>query len=99
LNYEWDPAKDASNFAKHGIDFISAVYVFSDPDCVITDTTRPQYREMRYKAIGRMEDGQLIAVIFTDRMTNDAPVRRIISARKVRKNERANYQRNRNDTG
>jgi uncharacterized protein len=94
-SYEWDPSKDQSNFEKHGIDFISAVYVFGDPHHILLNTTRPEHGEIRYKAVGLMEDGQLIAVIFTNRVAGEVPVRRIISARKVRKNERTEYERNR----
>ncbi len=31
LEFEWDPAKEASNRAKHGIDFAEAVTAFDDP--------------------------------------------------------------------
>jgi len=31
VDFEWDPAKAASNFAKHGVDFSDAMHVFDDP--------------------------------------------------------------------
>jgi hypothetical protein len=29
--FEWDPEKNESNFAKHGVDFAEATTVFTDP--------------------------------------------------------------------
>lgn len=88
MEFEWDPAKLAANLAKHGISFVAASSVFDDPHRVEEDSTRPEHGEMRRKVVGRMDTGQLVAVIFTDR----GPVRRIISARKVRRNERVRYE-------
>jgi uncharacterized protein len=31
IEFEWDPAKAASNLNKHGIDFVDTANVFSDP--------------------------------------------------------------------
>ncbi len=31
MRFEWDPAKDESNFAKHGIHFEDVLTVFEDP--------------------------------------------------------------------
>jgi uncharacterized DUF497 family protein len=32
MNFEFDPAKSAANLKKHGIDFIGAQALWSDPD-------------------------------------------------------------------
>ena len=86
MEFEWDPAKSDSNVEKHGIDFQDAMRVFADSRTRLTNVTRPEHGETRFKAV-RMVDEQIIAVIFTDR----GAVRRIISARRSRKNERRDY--------
>jgi uncharacterized protein len=86
MEFDWDPAKDAANLAKHEIGFDDAVRVFADPAHYLEDSSRPEHGERRVKAIG-MVDGVVIAVIFTDRNRR----RRIISARKARRDERTRY--------
>ena len=87
MEFDWDESKRDGNIEKHEIDFRDAVAVFADAQCVFEDVTRPEYGEIRIKAIGRMGTS-LICVIFTDR----EDVRRIISARRTRKNEREQYR-------
>jgi len=84
--FDWDGSKEQSNRLKHGISFVSAIRVFLDPNRVELDVTKPEYGERRFKAIGRVES-QVIAVIYTDR----ADHRRIISARRAKRNERRQY--------
>jgi uncharacterized DUF497 family protein len=86
VQFDWDTAKADSNLAKHGIDFDDAVRVFDDPRARTTDVTQPEYGEERFKTVG-IVDGRIIAVIFTDR----GAIRRIISARRSRRNERREY--------
>ncbi len=66
LDFEWDPAKDASNWVKHGITFSDAARVFDDPRHLITDSTKPEYGKVRMLAVGRVDD-RFITVIFTER--------------------------------
>ena len=87
MEFDWDPAKNVANQKKHKISFIAAITVFDDPFVISEDSTRPEYGEIRNKAIGTMHDGRLVAVIYTDRGSR----RRIISARKARDNERREY--------
>lgn len=86
MEFEWDPSKSDSNVEKHGIKFQDALRVFVDRRTITTNVTRPEHGELRFRAVG-MVDEQIIAVIFTDR----GLVRRIISARRSRKNERRDY--------
>lgn len=86
MEFEWDPAKDAANIAKHELGFGDATAVFDDRHVLVEDSTRPEHGEERRRAIGVVK-GRLVTVIFTDRPTG----RRIISARKARKDERARY--------
>ena len=81
--FEWDPAKADSNLEKHNIAFEDAATIFDDPYHFLVDVTKPEYGENRYRAIGRIYGGRLVAVVYTNREER----RRIISARKARKNE------------
>ena len=87
MEFEWDQAKAASNLLKHGIDFVAATGIFDDPHHIEKNSTRPEHGEARFIAIGMMNDGRLITVVFTDRNG----VRRIISARTARNYERREY--------
>ena len=75
-NLEWDDNKRASNFKKHGIDFLEASKVFDDPN---------RREETRFQTIGIL-DQDVIIVVHTVRKEK----KRIISAR-ASKNERNYY--------
>jgi uncharacterized DUF497 family protein len=87
LESEWDPAKDVVNAQKHGSAFEDARNVFQDPHLLIGDARRPEHGELRSKAIGRVELA-IVTVIFPNR----DGVRRIISARSARRDERGRYR-------
>jgi uncharacterized DUF497 family protein len=87
VEFEWDPAKDVVNEAKHGISFEDAKRVFEDPQHLVEQSTARDYGEPRRLAIGRF-GSFVITVIFTDRHE----IRRIISARRARRNERERYR-------
>ena len=61
MEFEWDPAKAASNLAKHGIDFDEALAVFDDPRTSSVVDPR-SYGETRYIAVGMVE-GRILAVV------------------------------------
>ena len=78
--FEWDEDKRLSNLAKHGIDFEEAIEIFDGRITVTKRSTFPA--ELRLLTIGR-RDIDTITVVWTRR----GPARRIISARRARKNE------------
>ena len=86
MEFEWDPAKAASNLAKHGVDFADAVRIFEGPVLLIPDT-RQDYGEERVRAIG-VVDGCAVAVLFTMRGERC----RLISARRASRRERKTYR-------
>ncbi len=86
MDFEWDAAKDAANQEKHGIAFARAVAVFTDPFAIDEDGTTPEHGENRRKAVGRV-GAEFVTVIYTDRPN----ARRILSARRARRNERVKY--------
>ncbi len=86
MDFEWEAAKETSNREKHGIDFVAAMTVFNDPHHLEEDSSRPEYGEQRTRAIGIVNE-----LIFTVIYTNRQDRRRIISARRARRDERERY--------
>lgn len=58
MRYEWDEAKNGSNFAKHGLRFEDAEQVFSGP-CVTFVDDRFDYGEERLLTLGLLA-GRLV---------------------------------------
>ncbi|MEH2123906.1 BrnT family toxin [Nostoc sp.] len=88
MRFEWDDNKAKSNFLKHGIQFEEAVTVFADPYLLFTEDSIHSQREEREWAIGEIEDGSIVVVVFTMRGEGI----RIISARKATKKECQQYE-------
>ncbi|MDN5872717.1 MAG: BrnT family toxin [Nitrococcus sp.] len=85
MAFEWDENKNAANLEKHGIDFVRAKEIWQGPVMEMF-SPQTQHSEDRIIAVG-MVDGLCIAVIYTWRGEN----RRLISARRARKNEQTHY--------
>ena len=86
MESEWDQSRIEENVDEQRISFQDAILVFNDLRRLEIDTTRPEYGEQRSKMIGNLGPF-VIAVVFTtwgDR-------KRIIPARRVRKDERQAY--------
>jgi uncharacterized DUF497 family protein len=85
VDFEWDPAKAASNLAKHGVDFAEAAQVLDDPHR--RERVDPGSRgERRFQAIGTAS-GRTLFVSYTLR----GAVCRIISVRRASRREREAY--------
>jgi len=84
VKFEWDPAKSASNEAKHGMSLEAAASLWIGP-VISIPSKRPG--ELRQLAIGRIE-GSSWTVVYTPRGDGF----RLISARRSRKNEKAIYE-------
>jgi len=93
MRFEWDDDKAASNFAKHGVRFDYALYVFGDPNRL----ERYQRRggEDRWQVIGKIEDGVYVVITHERQTIDGEDVTRIISARKATSHERQHYHKNR----
>jgi len=88
LSFEWDENKAKSNIIKHGVTFEEASTVFQDQlSLTIPDPAHSQF-ELRSIVIGMSQSGKLLVVVHTERGDNI----RIISARKVTRRERKNYE-------
>jgi uncharacterized DUF497 family protein len=93
LQFEWDPAKAASNVAKHRVTFAQSVGVFTDALALTVFDDQHSMQEERWFTLGKAGDGKLLAVSHTYMMTGAASARiRIISAREATRNERRQYE-------
>ena len=85
MEFEFDRRKSASNERKHGIDFVAAQDLWSDPDVVeIPARTADEPRSL---VIGMIGDRHWSAVI-----TSREGRTRIISVRRARVEEIASYE-------
>lgn len=85
IEYEWDPKKNESNLAKHGISFELAVEIFDGIVLTKVDT-RKDYGEIREVSIGVVDASELFVV-----HTQRSQKKRIISARRANRAERKVY--------
>jgi len=90
MEFEWDLDKAALNRTKHSVTFEEAATVFGDPLAAIFDDQVHSEMEQREIIIGHSAKKRLLLVCFTER----AEAVRIISARRVTKRERKDYEEN-----
>jgi uncharacterized protein len=86
LTYEWDKAKNRSNFVKHGLDFEDAEQVLTGP-CVTFEDSRFNYGEERLITLGLLA-GRVVIIAHAQR----GEATRIISMRKANRREQKIYQ-------
>lgn len=80
MNFEFDPAKSASNKAKHGVDFVEVQALWDDDDLLVVPLRFEDERRMAF--IGRLGGKHWTAIA-----TCRGKVVRIISVRRSRANE------------
>jgi uncharacterized DUF497 family protein len=89
VDYEWDPAKAAAKFKKHGVRFADAALSLEDPLGLSTpdpDTSG----EPRLIFLGVDPAGRVLVTVYTLRGRST----RIISSRKASRAERRAYEAN-----
>ena len=89
VDYEWDPAKAAANFKKHGVRFADAALSLEDP--LGLSTPDPDSSgELRLIFLGADPAGRVLVTVYTlhGRST------RIISSRKASRAERRAHEAN-----
>jgi uncharacterized DUF497 family protein len=84
MGFEFDAAKSAANLQKHGIDFVAAQALWSDPDRL--EVPARSLDEPRTQVIGQIGD-----VVWSAFTTMRADRIRIISVRRARDEEKAAY--------
>ena len=90
MNYvfDWDPAKAALNFRKHGVRFETAMQVFDDSFAVY-DQDRIVDGERRWQIIGSVGGISVFLVAYyTEDMDDGFEYVRIIPARRAERSER-----------
>jgi len=93
IEFAWDPAKAASNAAKHRVTFAQAATVLLDPLALTVLDTEHSEREERWLTLGVSREGKLLAVSHTFMSTgSDFATVRIISAREATRHERRQYE-------
>ena len=85
VHFDWDPAKSASNEAKHGLSLAAACALWQGP-VVTLPSKHPS--ERRHLALGLIE-GRHWTVVYALR----GDQLRLISARRSRTNEKALFQK------
>lgn len=92
LLWEWDQNKDRTNLRVHGIDFETAILVFSDP---LAETVEDPYpHEQRWRTVGVVGTVAIMVVHTPSQHDPESgeEVGRIISARKLTRRERQHYE-------
>lgn len=90
MKFTWDENKNQLNIRKHGINFSSAAYVFSDPFALSMPDDEHSETEERWLFLGKSLNEQMLLVVHTFRYDD---VVRIIFARKATATETATYMK------
>jgi uncharacterized DUF497 family protein len=88
LTFEWDAEKVKENIRKHKVSFEKASTIFDDPLFITFLDEEHSIDEERYITMGLSKRQRLLLVAHTNRQGRT----RIISARKVTKNEQGFYE-------
>ena len=88
MDFEWDTHKADTNKKKHGVSFQEAASVFADGLSVTYHDPDHSVTERRHITIGQSRMGRTLMVSHTDR----GEAVRIISARKLTRQERNQYE-------
>lgn len=64
LDFDWDPAKAASNAIKHGVTFEEAMTMFRDP-LALSQLDHDSREEERWITLGEAATGNLLIVVHT----------------------------------
>lgn len=87
MRFQFDPAKAASNFKKHGVSFADAEGVFYDP-LAIHQIDPDAEDEERFVAVGLGSADTILVVVYTLRGEDI----RLISVRRATRNEVKRYE-------
>lgn len=89
--FDWDDANRAK-CQKHGVSIAVIESLFRHGVMILPDAEHSQ-KEARFRAIGRIESGRAIFVVFTLRRHADGQRIRAISARYMHKKEIEHYEK------
>ncbi len=89
MRYKFDPAKQAINLNKHGLDLADAEQVVATGQTVTFEDRRHNYGEERFVTLGPL--GEVLVVIVTAETENNI---RVISMRRADRYEKIIYREN-----
>ena len=89
VEFDWDDIKEAANIKKHGVNFLEAQTVFSDPLAVTLFDEESSTDEERFLLIGHSAKARSVLVVYAEKIEN---LLRIISARTLTPKERNDYE-------
>lgn len=89
MRYSFDPAKQASNLKKHGLDLANAPRVIESGETVTFEDRRFAYGDERFVTLGPLAG--VLVLIVTAEIEDHI---RIISMRKADKHEQVIYREN-----
>jgi uncharacterized protein len=96
IEFDWDPEKEASNRAKHGISFELGMTVFRDPFAATIPDSEHSEDEDRWITLGESATRTLVLVVHTwVEASGDHARVRIISARRPTRREAKQYREGR----
>jgi uncharacterized protein len=90
--FDWDLGNITKNFEKHGITIIETEEVFFNTPLIFLDHKHSN-GEKRFHAYGPSNNKQLLLVAFTVRKKISKNLIRVISVRRMSKNERLFYEK------
>jgi uncharacterized DUF497 family protein len=90
MQFEWDEQKNRANIKKHGVSFEEAQTVFFDPLAKVAEDPEHSMHEDRFIAVGQSSLHRVLLVVHCFR-DSDATIR-IVSARKLTKSEKKQYE-------
>lgn len=90
MRFDWDEKKNKANIKKHGVSFEEAQTVFFDPLAKVAEDTDHSMHEDRFIAVGQSSFHRVLLVVHCFRLS-DSTIR-IISARKLTKSEKTQYE-------
>ena len=90
FEFNWDDEKAAANLAKHKVTLVEAASVFSDSLAVTYHDGEHSLGEARFLTLGMSERRRILVVSHSETTSGI----RIISARRVTRDERKIYEEN-----
>lgn len=90
MHFEWDEQKNQRNITEHGIDFETAVLCWEDTSSFdVWDEQHSTLEEERWLKFGRLPNGKVVCVVYTEPSEDRS---RLISAFSDQKVERIYYE-------
>lgn len=92
LHFEWDQVKADSNLRKHGVSFVEASEVFSDPLAITLFDAEHSEQEERWITLGQVRGRRIVVAVHTWVEGEGVIHIRMISARLATVHEAKNYE-------